>query len=284
MKKFITGFLLPFQGAAVLWRAPGAKLWALAPVLAAILVYSLLLLLLIWGLGGTNWFTFDWHFWGGWGERLAHWVNNFGNVIRWLVVIPLYFFIAYFTFSLGCELLASPFNDILSEKIEKHLTGRAPTAGDWRLTAKALRLSLGSTFRILLRQLFWMTVTFPLVFVPFFGAAVWFLVNSFFTGVAYFDIAMARNFLTWPCKKAAIRENRLLLTGLGAALTLGLMLPMLGAALTVPLGVAGATRFYCGLDWRGIFARAGLEAPAQFAFPGKKAEGLPDNGSRVNAL
>ena len=265
-RDFLRGLLLPLRGGRLILNTPGAKRWAAAPFLCNVLLYALAFALLVWLLRDFDGFHFAWSFWGGWGERLAGWAAAGGRWLVWLTALPLFLFVGWFTFFLCGAVLAAPFNDVLSEKLEVALTGRPAPAGGWRATWRSLRLSVPSALRLLMRQLFWMALALPLLLVPLVGQAAWFLLNAYFTGLAYLDVAMARNFLGHRAKLAAARENRAVVTGLGAALLLLFAVPFLGLAL-LPLGVAGATILYCSLDWRGVLARAGLPPPEGFRFP-----------------
>ena len=264
--RFFFGFVLPLRGIRLLWVVPGARYWALLPLFCNIILYGAVFALMIWLLKDWQFFSFSWNFWGEWGARFANWINAGGQVLRWLIGIPLFLFISYFTFAFCGELLASPFNDFLSEKIENHLTGRRDFSSTLRMTGRSVWLSIGSSLRILLRQLFWTGITLPLLFVPFVGQCTWLALNGYFTGIAYLDTAMARNFLEYRHKIAGIRQYRWEICGLGIALTLLFAIPFLGI-LMFPAGVSGACILYCGIDWREIFARNSLPLPAGFVPP-----------------
>lgn len=265
-RDFLRGLLLPLRGGRLILATPGAWRWAVAPFLCNLLLYALFFAAMVWLLKSFGGFRFDWAFWGDWGARLGEWTAAGGRALLWLVAVPVFFFCGYFTFFFCGAVLAAPFNDALSEKLEIALTGRPAPAWAWRGAWLSFRLSMGSTLRLLARQLFWMAATLPLLLVPLVGQAAWFLLSAYFTGLAYLDFAMARNFLGHRAKLAAARENRAAVTGLGAALLLLFAVPFLGVLL-LPLGAAGATILYCSLDWRGILARAGLPPPEGFCFP-----------------
>lgn len=264
MKNFINGFMLPLRGAHLLLTVRGVKRWAIAPLIISAFFYVLVFALLVWLLPSWQLVDLQWNFWDEWGAKISSGLNTLSWLVQWLLFFAGFWLLSYFTFTFFVELLASPFNDILSEKLEVSLTQKTFGAVNLRLNGKAIYWSLCSTFYFLSRQFFWLIATLPLLFIPLIGTMAWFLLNAYFVGVTFFDVAMARNFLTYRHKMAAIRENRAVVIGFGSALSLLFLMPFIGW-LIIPFGVAGGTILYCQLDWHNIFKRANLPPPANFS-------------------
>lgn len=265
--QILQGARLPLAGAGVVWRAPGARRWAVVPLALNCLLYALIICLAVWLADALRIPEVHWEFWWGTGEALASLVNAGTPYIKWLIVVPLIAVLCYFSFTFVGMLIAAPFNDILSEKIESYITGR-DTAGNapLRLTLKATLVSLFSTLRMLLRQMLCALLCLPLLLIPVVGAGVMFVAMSYYAGLGFFDIGMARNFLRHGQKMAAAREIRWQIVGLGIVMQ-GLFLIPLAGLLLLPLGVAGGTLLYCRFDWTEFMRRRGFSMPEGFIPP-----------------
>jgi CysZ protein len=169
--------------------------------------------------------------------------------LGWLVLLPLFFGIAYGGFIFTAQLLAAPFTELLSERIEVHLTGREPPPVTWQQNLRAMLIAWGSACRFLGKQLFMMLVTAPLLLVPGVGQLTWFLVSAYFNGLTFLDTAMARNRLSHAQKLAGLKTQRIEICGFGMALLALAVVPVAGW-LVLPLGVAGAVVLYCRIAWQ----------------------------------
>ena len=258
---------LPFTGAGIVWRAPGARRWALVPLALNFLLYALIIFFAVWLANSFRIPEAHWDFWWGTGEALASLVNAGTPYIKWLIVVPLIAVVCYSSFTFVGMLIAAPFNDILSEKIESYITGR-DTGGSapLRLTIKATLISLLSTMRMLARQMLCALLCLPLLLIPVVGAGVMFVAMSYYAGLGFFDIGMARNFLRHGQKMAAAKEIRWQIVGLGMVMQ-GMFLIPLAGLLLLPLGVAGGTLLYCRFDWPEFAQRRGLTLPEGFIPP-----------------
>lgn len=266
VKGLLAGFVLPLHGARILWQTPKARRQALYPLLANLLVYALIVWGACWLIGRINLQPVNWEFWWGLGAALADVVNYLLPVIKWLICVPILLFTCFFTFSFVGMLIASPFNDMLSETIEQRLTGQTPAASTWKQMLRSLLISLYSTLRIVCKQGVCALLCLPLLLIPVVGAALMFLVMAYFAGLGFLDVGMARNNLHYPHKMAAAKQRRWEVIGCGAAMQLLLLIPLAGL-LVLPLGVAGGTLLYCRIDWRTLLREKNLPLPEGFTPP-----------------
>lgn len=276
VRGLLEGFFLPLTGAKILLRSPRARRQALYPLIASLLVYALIIFIAIWL---TNRFApqpVAWEFWWKLGATLSATVNYLLPIIKWLVCIPLLLAVCFFTFSFVGMIIASPFNDLLSESMEGKITGgREAETFSIKLTLRSMLISLYSSLRIVCKQGLCALVCLPLLFIPVVGAVLMFLVMAYFTGLGFLDIGMARNYLRYPHKMVAAKEWRWQLIGLGAAIELLLLIPLTGL-LVLPLGVAGGTVLYCRIDWQRLLAKHNLEFPQGFTPPIRSDANLVD--------
>jgi uncharacterized protein involved in cysteine biosynthesis len=141
--------------------------------------------------------------------------------------------------------LASPFNDLLSEKVE-HVVFE----GDHKLQmttqvwAKATLFSLIASIKIAAKQAVMMIITIPFILIPFVGFLPFFLVTAYFTGLGFYDICLARNLLNANERKLQLNNMGWQLFGLGVFIELLFMIPFVGM-IVLPLGVVASTLLYC---------------------------------------
>jgi CysZ protein len=172
------------------------------------------------------------------------------EVLKWALVLPFVFIVCYFTFTSVGMIVASPFHDFLSERIEQHLnpTPPQPSAPLWHQIRQMLRNML-SSLRIVVRQIFAMVLTLPFLLVPYIGFLPLFVVTAYFTGLGFLDVPMARHNIRHADKKPIIRSCRWYLLGMGLAMECMFLVPFL-ALLLLPMGVVAGT-----ILWHQVSAR-----------------------------
>ncbi len=256
---FARGFASPLRAIDLILKARGGVRCAALPLAVTALLYAAVVaaaLALIW-----NWrIECTWDFWGPAGAWLAATATYCLTALKWLTLVPCIAIVSYFSFTAVGMLVAAPFNEMLSERIEAHLRGRpAPVP----LRLDAVVLCVADTLALLGRQLLYTLLVLPLVLVPVVGAVPLFLVTAWFTALGFADTAMARHYLRPRHKRPAIAEARAELLGAGVALQLLFLIPFAGLLL-LPIGVAAGTQWYCARDWKRILAEAGVEPPPGF--------------------
>ncbi len=271
---FTRGLALPFRGAGFLVKNRGLKRYAVLPLVLNVLLYALALTVFFYFLWNWNVGTVEWQFWGPVGGWLAAAVNWMGWLLK-LVVAMLSLGAAFFTFTGVGMVLASPLNDILSEKTELVCTGQeGKLAMPLRFTTKAAFLSVYDSLGNLVRQLLFTILALPFLLVPLVGFVPLFLVGGYFAGFGFIDSAMARNFLRAPHKKLLADRRFWELIGFGVAMQACFAVPFVGMLL-MPVGVVAGTLVYCGEDWEKLLAGAGVKAPAGFQPPKKAGAEAP---------
>ena len=225
------------RGAAIVAR-PGIRGYAAVPLL----INTGLFVALIWL--GASWLADfiegmmpDWL-----GDRFTAWIL--------VPILALYFsavlVAGFFTFNLVANLVAAPFNGLLAEAVERHLTGRPPPSGGWR----ALVAGLGATFATEARKIAYVTVrALPLLalfLIPGVNVVApfpWLLLSAWMLAVAYLDYPMANHGIGFAEQRRHLRGRRLLGLGFGGAVMAALAVPVLNF-LVIPCAVAGATAMW----------------------------------------
>ncbi|MBN1533682.1 MAG: EI24 domain-containing protein [Spirochaetes bacterium] len=132
----------------------------------------------------------------------------------------------------GC-IVTAPFNDFLSMKVERVITGEGFDE-KFRFTTllkDIIRITAGIMILLLLMLLLNIILLF-LNLVPFFGQVLYsvmsFLTASFFIGYQFFDFPMERRRLGFSEKFWIAWHHKWLVAGLGAAFFLASYIPVLG--------------------------------------------------------
>lgn len=182
-----------------------------------------------------------------WLAGLPHWLEWLENVLWWLAMVIGTLIFCYF-FTLLANLIASPFNGMLSARVEKLRTGHEPNSGMsiagemWDgLTGELRRLRYYAS-----RALILALVSLVLLFIPVANltiAPIWFIFGAFMLAFEYLDLPMANRGMTFDDKIRHLYTQRWHHLGFGGVVTLATAIP-LANLVVVPAAVIGATLLY----------------------------------------
>ena len=164
--------------------------------------------------------------------------------ILWPLFALMSLIVSYYTFTLVANLIASPFNDRLSEKVAARL-GMAPDPVDRGILGDVaesliaeIRKWLYFAFLALLVLLLWL---FPLtsLFAPF----AWILLGAWMMGFEYTAYPLANQQLKFREQRLWMHEHRALVVGFGFAVLGATLIPILNF-FVMPAAVAGGTQLW----------------------------------------
>ncbi len=238
----LRGFFYPYRGLKFLFRRPGLLGYVAIPFAINTALYT-----------GFVWFA---------GSRVGGWIDRWvprGDAwywtllyyALWTVVAAIVLLLIVYTFTVVGNLLLAPFNDLLSEKVERVYAGKAidepfrfsALLADAKRSFKAeaaRMLTLGSGFVVLL-VLSW--------FLPPVGLLLT-MYTLFLLAWEYLDYSMERWRFPFSAKTRVAGRNALVFLGFGAGSALLLAIPVLNF-LAIPVCVTGATLLFCDLRERG---------------------------------
>lgn len=233
----------PITGAGYLLRGfkllgePGLKRFVAVPLLVNIVVFALLLWLAIGQFGALIDYLMpqlpDWLAWLAWILWAA-----FGLVAAVLV---------FFTFSVVANLIAAPFNSLLAEAVERHLTGQSPPGGEGLKAAlKETPTALLDELRKLLYYAKWaipLLILFLIPVVNLLAPFLWALFSAWMLAVEYGDYPMGNHGMKGVQQRQTLGQRRFLSLGFGGLTMLTTMVPLLNF-LVMPAAVAGATAMW----------------------------------------
>lgn len=242
--RFITvrGFFYPFRGVKFLLGRPRLLTYVAIPFAINTLLYGVF----VWFVGTR---------FSGWLERILPqgdaWYWAALSVLLLTLFAAVLFLIVVYTFTLIGNLVLAPFNDLLSEKVERVYAG---SVLEEPFSLGALTRDLARSFKAELGRLAFYGAGFlallALNLVPGLGTAAYGVAVTvytlFFLGWEYFDYSMERWRLTFRDKRKVAFRNGATFLGFGAGAALMLLIPLLNF-LAIPVCVTGATLLFCDL-------------------------------------
>lgn len=188
--------------------------------------------------------------------------------LQWLIWLlwPLFAIatslIVFYLFTPVVNLLAAPFNSLLAERLELHLTGQPLPEG------RGLKYLLGDAAKAFMSEikklsymLLWAIPLLILFLIPgvnLIAPFLWFLFSAWMLSLEYADYPMANHNMLFRAERELLRKHRPLALGFGSAVTLMTTIPVLNF-LAMPVGVAGATAMWV----ERLKDKADATAPAQ---------------------
>ena len=239
---FSRGFLYPFRAGKFIKGHPVLLKYILVPFLINVVVLSIAV---YWGLSFFNSIVVHYIPQGdAW-----YWVIL--SYFIWTVAILMTMVLVFFVFTVTGAVIASPFNDILSEKTEELLTG-IPNEEPFIFKVflkDALHMVMDESKKILIFGLL-MIFLLALNLIP--GGSLPYsilsvLLTIFFLVVEYTGYVFARKHLTFRDQKRFILSRKFLMLGFGAGVMGVLAVPFL-QFFCIPLGVVGATQLWYDLS------------------------------------
>jgi CysZ protein len=207
-------------------RTGGIKRHVAVPI---VLTVVLLVVLLVGGVAAAHWLL---------GPTGPNDVARFSRTLFEVVVIAALLIGAYLIFFPLARVLLAPFADKISERVEALALGQSAEAGfDVGSATSGAAHSLVEAVKMLGFQL---VVTVPLLLVPLAGAPLAVLASVFFNGLGTMDIAMGRKRMRLGEKLRLARAHLAFVLGLGTAVYVVLLIPVVNL-LAIPLGAVAAT-------------------------------------------
>lgn len=245
------GFSHPFKGVSFIMGKP--RLWPFIaiPVGINVVLY-----------GFSAWFVFS---------NLGGWINELidrGEGFWWSVAFYLLatlaslviLIIGGYTFTLVGNLILSPFNDLISERVEWMVSGK-PDGAAFSLkevVGGALKAFLTALGRLGL-YLGGFLALLLLLPIPVVGTMLYAvlapLYSLFFLSWEFFDYPMDRHGFNFKRKRTLAFGNKGAFLGFGAATWLLTIIPFLGLIL-LPACVVGATLHFCRMREEGLLPEA----------------------------
>ncbi|WP_261842869.1 sulfate transporter CysZ [Aliamphritea ceti] len=235
----------PFRGAGYFIRGvsmlpeKGIRQFVLVPLLINIFLFA-----------GAIWLLFD---------QMSVWIDyllstmlpdwawlDFLRYLLWPLVAGSVLVIVYFSFSVVANIIAAPFNGILSEKVEQRLRGVVVTDTGWAAIIAMVPQAVGREISKLMYYLPRFLLLLVIAMIPVVGLVapiLWFLFGCWMMAIQYCDYPMDNNKVSFTDMRVALKQKRFTSLGFGGLVSLGMMIPLVNL-LIMPAAVIGATIYW----------------------------------------
>ena len=237
---FSRGFFAPFRSIRTLRNNPRLLPYIIIPFLINLTVFTSAVYLGLDFFGTTV------------VEQLPQGENWYWAALYWLIwslAVLVTAVLVFFTFTVVGNLIASPFNDLLSERTEEVLSGQTNDE------VFSIRQFLGDAWQTVMMEAKKMSVfvvimllILPLNLLPGIGSGIYTVLavslTLFFLSFEYLGFVMVRKRKFFSEQKSYIFARKFLMLGFSCGVMALLLIPFF-QMLCIPLAVIGVTRLWC---------------------------------------
>lgn len=231
-----TGFGYFFHGLQLTLQ-PGIRQFVLLPLLANIIL-----------VGSSLFYLFS-HL-DSW---IAEWIGQLPDFLSWLsyllwplLVLTILATFSYF-FSTLANFIAAPFNGLLSEKVEEHLTGQKISDDGMLSVIKDVPRVLAREWRKLLYVLPKAIGLFILLLIPALGQTLgpilWFVFTAWMLAIQYCDYPFDNHKVPFNDMRHNLKQKQSKAYTFGALVSVFTTIPILNL-IVMPVAVCGATSMW----------------------------------------
>lgn len=237
---FARGFSYPLRAVKFLGKRPGLLKYLAIPFAINLLVFSLSV---YFGLD-----MFD-HLLQNYAPSTQVWYGVILYYLAWTVALLLTTVLVFFTFTVVGNLIASPFNELLSERCEAIRLGELPEqrfslGRFWQESKYALLVEIKKLAVFIICMLLLSAINL----IPGLGSAIYALLapllTLFFLVVEYLAFVLMRKRLSFVEQRRYVFRHPVLMTGFGCGVFCLLAIPFV-QFFCIPLAVVGATLLWC---------------------------------------
>lgn len=167
----------------------------------------------------------------------------------WILAMLLSTVLIFFTFTVVGNLIASPFNELLSERVENNVRGMMP---EQPFTMKRFWqdaiYAVGTELKKITIFALCMILLFGINFIPGLGAPIYAILapalTLFFLVVEYMAFVLMRKHMTFKEQRSYVFKHPVMMLGYACAVFVLLAVPFV-QFFCIPLAVVGATLLWC---------------------------------------
>jgi len=242
------------KGLGLIWK-PGIKRFVFIPLLINFILLTLATiyafnLISDWYSSLPGWLETQIsspHWYIRWPAEGLEWLVTSLDWLLWPIIVIAVFILVFFSFGLLANWIAAPFNGLLSEAVETHLTGTANDAESfsWTLFVKDIPRLIGREWRKLAYFIPRAFVCLILLLTPISPLVpiIWFIFNGWMLAIQYVDYPQDNHRQSFNQTLELLRQNRGAAYSFGLLVMLFTMIPVINIML-MPIAVAGATNFW----------------------------------------
>lgn len=222
-----------FQGFTLI-RTPGIRRFVFVPLMVNLILFSFAFYHLSSYISAAivsleNWLP----------EGLI-WLTYFAEPLLYITALICFSFV----FSTVANWIAAPFNGLLSEKIEQHLTGHSIEGGSITDVLKDVPRTLSREWRKLVYYLPRALGFFLVLWIiPVFGQVIWFAFVAWMMAIQYCDYPFDNHKIGFNEMRNKLAEHKGKSFSFGLTVTLFAMIPIVNLVL-MPVAICGATAMW----------------------------------------
>lgn len=238
MKDFISGFFSAFSGFKLIGKKR-IRVFILGPLVINSLLFTLIIIL------GFN----EFRELVSWIESQWQWLSWIGWLL-WPIFLIINLIVVFFCFSIIANLIASPFNGLLSEATEKHLISLESGDDNPGITTKiTLGLILGAIVNEMKKLLYIACRAVPLLFlfiipiIQLTAPIIWVIFAAWIMAIEYMEYPLGNHDKEFDEVRLWVSENRKFSLGFGLGVSFFTAIPIINF-LAMPVAITSATKIY----------------------------------------
>ena len=219
-------------------RTKGIKRFVFIPLMVNLLLFSVAMYFLISEIDeGVKWII-------GWIPDWMGVVKEYITYLLWPLAVISVLLVFALIFGTLANWIAAPFNGLLAEKVERHLTGKTLDDGGLLDVFKDIPRTLGREFSKLVYYIP-RAIGFLLLFflLPVIGQVLWFLFSAWMMAVQYCDYPFDNHKIPFKHMRRTLGESKGNSFSFGIMVSVFSMIPIINF-LVMPVAICGATKMW----------------------------------------
>ncbi|MGI9317744.1 MAG: sulfate transporter CysZ [bacterium] len=236
LTRFSDGFGCVIEAMGLLFKA-GIRRFVIVPLLINVMIFGGLIWL---GLGHFQALL----------DTLTGWTPSWLDWIQWLLwplAVIMVLIIVYYSFTVVANLIAAPFNSLLSQRVEMLLSDQENAESiPMQSVSSLVGRTLWSELRKILYQLNWLIGLVLISIIPgvnLIAPFAWAYFGVWMLSIEYADYPMGNHGLYFAEVKKTLKQDKMGAMGLGSGIMLLTLVPGLNF-LAMPTGVIGGTLYW----------------------------------------
>lgn len=219
-------------------RTKGLKRFVFVPLAVNLILFSVALYFLVGEIDeGIKWVIDLVPEWLGW-------IKDGLTYILWPLALISILLVFALVFGTLANWIAAPFNGLLAEKVERHLTGQDLGPAGLLDAFKDIPRTLG---RELAKLLYYIprAIGFLLLFflLPLIGQVLWFLFSAWMMSIQYCDYPFDNHKIAFKTMRKVLNSSRSNTFSFGIMVSVFSMIPVVNF-LVMPVAICGATKMW----------------------------------------
>lgn len=229
MNDFLRGIAYFFSGFGFIFK-PKIRKYVFIPLVINIILFSIAIWFAVYKTQGLLSGLDNWWGWLDWLQWLI-----------WPLFVMATLVFVFFSFSILANIIAAPFNGLLAEAVELHLSDQNIVLPNRSITMEIITSVLSE----LAKLLYYATRAIPVLILSLIPGLqfIWLLFGAWMLALQYLDFPMANHGMKFKQERILIKQKRFMALGFGSMTMLMAMIPLLNF-IVMPVAVCAATNIW----------------------------------------